>query len=103
MANDEFIKKLASLINEDGEFDFHDADLFGNKIESPSQVVSQVFMHGWDFGQSLEVALATIDSLWRAHERGHDPIPPDAIEMAKQLVRSQYAKWQQAGHVILGD
>lgn len=98
MNKDEFIKKLASLLNEDT--DFHDDDLFGNELETPSQVISQVFMGGgWDFAMPIEMALATIDSLGETHQRHHDPIPPDALEDAKTLVKQFYTNWQSAGHV----
>jgi hypothetical protein len=102
MDSEDIIKKIARLLDED----LGDADAFGNVIDTPSQVLSQVFyprnraqrnLPSWDINQPIEAALAEIDRLVPTIDPDGMEISQEVVERAKELVRRQYAEWQKLG------
>lgn len=100
MDSEDIIKKIARLLDED----LNDRDRFGDQVDGPSQILSQVFyprnrarrnLPPWDMNQPVEAALAEIDRLAPIIEP--DGILQEVLDQARAIVRKQYEQWRRLG------
>lgn len=85
--SDDIVNKIANLINENGDLAFDKAPV------SHSQVMSQLFLHGWDFNQSADAALKALDELVIKYD-----LAPHVVAATKEDIIQNYRNWQHQGY-----
>jgi hypothetical protein len=96
MDNDDIIKKIAKLINEDEPQSlFHSDDEFGGIPDSLSQLMSQLFTHGWDFTQPADAALVALKGLVDRYDI-NDVV---ATAVANDIIMN-YPEYQKYGYPL---
>jgi len=90
---DDIINKIAKLIKEDQDLSmFHGDDDFKNP-PTYSQVMSQLFLHGWDFRRPAEDALRSLEELAARYGLNQEL----ESQIAHDIIQN-YNAWQAKGY-----
>lgn len=90
--DDDIIKKIANLINEDDPLSlFHSDDEFGPVPETESQLLSQVFSN-YDFKQPAEAAIAKLRAIVQQYGLSDELANSTANE-----IMANYKQYQKQG------